>query len=662
MSVLDDIKAKIDIVSYVQRTVPLNRAGRVYKACCPFHNERTPSFIVNPDTQSWRCFGACAEGGDIFSFAMKLNGWSFREALEELGRMAGVEVRQQTPEQREQDAANERLRGLIRMAADLFHERLLDASDRASRETLAYARDKRALSDDTIARFRIGFAPPGWDMLVRALTGMGASENDLVLAGLARRSEEGRVYDAFRNRLMIPICDERGRAVGFGARALALEDNPKYLNSPQSPIFDKSRLLFGLHTAAAAIRDSQTVVIVEGYLDALQAQQAGYLNVVAQMGTALTETQLRLVAPRWANRVILALDSDAAGQNATRRSLEVARQALQADFSGKLGVEFRVITVPDAKDPDDLIRENPAAWQEVVAQAAPVADFVIGMELAALPANPSVLEREQAARRLMPLLVASEDDLYRGANLQLLAMRFRLSERDVRAWAEEQRLIARAQPPRSAQHPPQPSAPSAEPAPPVPRRQPAPIRTDPEAYCLNALFAYPDAYYLVNRRLRELAADSQALAEGPLNALSVEDFTNTTYRQLMDSFISALAQDELDFVEYLRQHLDPALQGALNAILQEQTESFAAHLERRWSGDLAAVLKHSERTLATLDAHAELVDKALRLRLKRLERERQELVYLQGNEAAQTLAQQALLSIEAKRLIDAEIGKSAQIV
>jgi DNA primase len=662
MSVLDDIKAKIDIVSYVQRTVPLNRAGRVYKACCPFHNERTPSFIVNPDTQSWRCFGACAEGGDLFSFAMKLNGWSFREALEELGRLAGVEVRQQTPEQREQDSANERLRGLIRMAADHFHERLLDASDRASRETLAYARDKRALSDETIARFRIGFAPPGWDTLVRALTSMGASENDLVLAGLARRSEEGRVYDAFRNRLMIPIFDERGRAVGFGARALAPEDNPKYLNSPQSPIFDKSRLLFGLHTAAAAIRDSQTVVIVEGYLDALQAQQAGYLNVVAQMGTALTETQLRLVAPRWASRVILALDSDAAGQNATRRSLEVARQALQADFSGKLGVEFRVITVPDAKDPDDLIRENPAAWQEVVAQAAPVADFVIGMELAALPANPSVLEREQAARRLMPLLVASEDDLYRGANLQLLAMRFRLSERDVRAWAEEQRLIARAQPPRSAQHPLQPSAPSAEPAPPVPRRQPAPIRTDPEAYCLNALFAYPDAYYLINRRLRELAADSQALAEGPLNALSVEDFTNTTYRQLMDSFISALAQDELDFVEYLRQHLDPALQGALKAILQEQTESFAAHLERRWSGDLAAVLKHSERTLATLDAHAELVDKALRLRLKRLERERQELVYLQGNEAAQTLAQQALLSIEAKRLIDAEIGKSAQIV
>lgn len=662
MSVLDDIKAKIDIVSYVQRTVPLNRAGRVYKACCPFHNERTPSFIVNPDTQSWRCFGACAEGGDIFSFAMKLNGWSFREALEELGRMAGVEVRQQTLEQREQDAANERLRGLIRMAADLFHERLLDTSDRASRETLAYARDKRALSDDTIARFRIGFAPPGWDTLVRALTGMGASENDLVLAGLARRSEEGRVYDAFRNRLMIPICDERGRAVGFGARALAPEDNPKYLNSPQSPIFDKSRLLFGLHTAAAAIRDSQTVVIVEGYLDALQAQQAGYLNVVAQMGTALTETQLRLVAPRWASRVILALDSDAAGQNATRRSLEVARQALQADFSGKLGVEFRVITVPDAKDPDDLIRENPAAWKEVVAQAAPVADFVIGMELAALPANPSILEREQAARRLMPLLVASEDDLYRGANLQLLAMRFRLSERDVRAWAEEQRLIARAQPPRGTPRSAQPPPPPAEPAPAAPRRQPAPTRTDPEAYCLNTLFSHPDAFYLINRRLRELAADSQALAEGPLNALSAEDFTNTTYRQLMDSFISALAQDELDFVEYLRQHLDPALQGELNAILQEQTESFAAHLERRWSGDLAAVLKHSERTLATLDAHAELVNKALRLRLKRLERERQEMVYLQDNQAAQTLVQQALLSIEAKRLIDAEIGKSAQIV
>lgn len=669
MSVVDEIKAKLDIVSYIQRTVPLKRAGRIYKAPCPFHNERTPSFVVNPDTQSWRCFGACAEGGDIFKFAMKQNGWSFREALEELGRMAGIEVRQQTPEQRAHEDANDRLRGMVKTAADFFHERLLDDADPAAVRALKYTREKRALNDDTIARFQIGYVPASWDALLSTLTNMGYSENDLVLAGLARRNEEGRVYDAFRNRLMIPIRDERGRTVGFGARALASEDNPKYLNSPQSPIFDKSKLLFALNFAAPTIRESETVVIVEGYLDAIQAHQAGYTSVVAQMGTALTEPQIKLVAPRWANKVVLALDSDAAGQNATRRSLEVARETLQADYAGRLGVDFRVLNVPGAKDPDDFIRENASGWAEVVDAAIPVADFVIGMEADALPDKPSIQQREAAVRRLLPILSASEDDLYRSSNLQKLAMRFKLQERDLLMWMSDQQKMPAPKPaPRPQASEPPPNFPddaflALEPQRVEPKmRDIVPSELDMEAYCLRALFEQPDAYYAINRKLRELASQLPNGTRAPLDDFSSEDFSRTAYRELMTNFEEALAQDEIDFVEYLRQHLDDSLLGELNAIMLDQNEAYALRVGQRLPGDLAASIKINERQQLLLDVSAELIEMALRLRERRLARERQELAYLEiEGETARVMYELAAASLHAKHLIDMEISKQLQV-
>lgn len=692
MSVADDIKSKLDIVTYIQRTTPLKRAGRVYKACCPFHNERTPSFVVNPDTQSWRCFGACAEGGDVFKFAMKQNGWTFREALEELGRMVGVEVRQQTPEQKSRDEASDRLRGLVKLAAEYYHERLLDASDADAAATLEYALHRRGLTLETIKKFQIGYAPNRWDGLMRYLIDFGSSENDLIVAGLIKRNDQGRVYDAFRNRLMIPIRDERGRPVGFGARALAAEDNPKYLNSPQSPIFDKSRLLFALNLAAPAIRSSEQVVIVEGYLDAIQAHQAGYTNVVAQMGTAFTEHQLRLVAPRWAHKIILALDADAAGQNATRRSLEVARTTLENDLTGKLGVEFRVLHVPNAKDPDDFIREQSGDWPSLIDEAMPVADFVIGMEMATLPPNASIQEREAAAMRLLPLLSASEDDLYRGSNIQRLAMKLRLPERDMLMWAAEHQKARQARPPRPA--PAEPKQPvttgpddaymeyrdedayddftpyvevgssiesTATPAVPVlpTRPRPAPTEIDMEAYCLRALFEQPGNYYAVNRRMRELAEDDATLQSGPLGDFCAEDFTRTAHQELMRQFMGALQQDEFEFIDYLRHNLDENLAHELVAIMHTREQSFALHLHQRQLGDLERVLALTERQTALLDHSAELIEKALRLREKRLARERQEIVYLlmegMTNETG-SLMTHATNTLKAKERIDRAIS------
>ncbi|MCY4526107.1 MAG: DNA primase, partial [Anaerolineaceae bacterium] len=288
MSVADEIKSRIDIVNYVQQYVPLKKAGRYYKANCPFHSERTPSFIVNPDTQSWRCFGSCAEGGDLFNFAQKHHGWSFREALEELARQAGVELRRQTDEQRQQAERRDVLQGVLQAATDWYRDRLWDTP-----QVLAYARERRGFSDDTLRATALGYAPVGWQHLRDYMRQLDYSDEDLLDVGLLGRNEDsGRVYGRFRNRLLIPIRDERGRVVGFGARALADEDQPKYLNSPQTTLFDKSRLLYGLDRARQAIRNENTAVIVEGYMDVIQAHQAGHLNVVAQMGTSLSESQL----------------------------------------------------------------------------------------------------------------------------------------------------------------------------------------------------------------------------------------------------------------------------------------------------------------------------------------------------------------------------------
>ncbi|MGB1285291.1 MAG: DNA primase [Aggregatilineales bacterium] len=436
MSVTQEIKERLDIVNYVQQYVPsLKKAGRNFKANCPFHNENTPSFVVNPDSQSWRCYGACAEGGDLFSFAMKLHGWSFPEALQELGAQAGVEVRKQSPQQQQKNEAHDKLRGMLNEAADFYHRHLV-SNDEDAKRVLRYVVKKRGLTKETIETYRIGFAPDGWQTMLEKMKQLGYSEDEIVAAGLAIRNDNGRVYDRFRMRMMIPIHDERGRVIGFGARALKKDDTVKYINSPQGELFNKSSVLFGLHRAKSSIRDTGTAVIVEGYLDAIQAHQAGYYNVVAQMGTALTETQLQILVPRYAKKIVMALDSDAAGQNATRRSLEVARRALEADYAGRLEVDIRILSMPDAKDPDDLIRETPEQWAELVDGAQPVADFVIDLETATLPERATIQERKAVAERVLPVLTASEDKLYKQDNLQKLALRLRLPESDLLQWAQ----------------------------------------------------------------------------------------------------------------------------------------------------------------------------------------------------------------------------------
>ena len=642
MSVADEIKSRIDIVSYIQQHVPLKKAGRYYKANCPFHSEKTPSFIVNPDTQSWRCFGSCAEGGDLFTFVQKHHGWSFREALEELGRQAGVEVRRQSDEQRQQVARADVLRGLLQAAADWYQERLRDTP-----QVLNYARERRGFTDETLRITALGHAPEGWQHLREHLRQLDYSDEDLLEAGLARRNDNGRIYDYFRNRLLIPIRDERGRVVGFGARALSDEDQPKYLNSPQSTVFDKSRLLYGLDRARRAIRNESAAVIVEGYMDVIQAHQAGHMNVVAQMGTSLTESQLRLLTPRLAQTVVLALDADSAGQNATMRSLEVARQTLQADYSGRLALDIRVLQLPGSKDPDDLIRADAARWPQLVTDATPVADYVIESEMVALPAAPTLQEREAVARRLLPLLLASENRLYTRDNLQKLALRLRIAEADLLQWAQRQ-------PPA-----PGPSRGGESQALPEEQRAPQPLRDEQrrERDFLGNLLRQPELLFQINRKFRELADGAAPLMRGPLADFGTADFVSRDCGGLLGGLLEALEQDELAPLAWVHEHGDDMQRETLQQLEREMQpsdlEHARTHLREGFAADLAIVMKRAD----TIDWRRELLRMALRLRRLRLERERQELYYLMNDadESKDGLHQRIQLSVMARNLIDTEL-------
>lgn len=438
MSVTDEIKSRLDIVDVVSDYLPLRKSGSSYTGFCPFHpNTRTPAFVVFPSTQTWRCFGACAEGGDVFSFVMKKEGWDFREALAQLAQRAGVSLAEPDPKQRAQQAAEDRLTNLLAAAADYFQQLLAFApqADHARQYVT-----ERGLAEETVETFRIGYALDSWDACRSHFSTQGYDDSDLLGAGLLTENEEkGTRYDRFRNRLMIPICDASGRVVGFGARTLDPDGLPKYLNSPQTAVFDKGRLLFGLDLAKRHIREAREAVVVEGYLDVMQAWQAGYRNVVAQMGTALTEAQLHLLK-RYSKRFVLALDADAAGAQATLRSLDVAREVLDREpdirfdarglvrHVGRLQADIQVVTLPEGFDPDKLIRTDATRWPELIAQAKPIVAYVIDIATDGLDLN-DARAKTTAAQQVLPVINDLANPVERDHYRQQLARKLRIDER-----------------------------------------------------------------------------------------------------------------------------------------------------------------------------------------------------------------------------------------
>ncbi|MBE0431044.1 MAG: DNA primase [Dehalococcoidia bacterium] len=416
MSTIAEVKQRLDILELVGEYVALQKAGRNYKGLCPFHSEKDPSFFVFPAQQSWHCFGACATGGDIFSFVMKKEGVEFGEALRLLAQRAGIALGPLEARDRARDEKRERLFQINEAAAEYYNHLLVSTqAGGAARDYLS----RRKIVPETIKAFRLGFSPEGWETIKSYLRKRGYAERELVEAGLIIEKEGGGSYDRFRNRLMFPISDVQGRVTGFGARALD-DSLPKYTNSPQTLVFDKSSCLYGVDKARDAIRRGDAAIIVEGYTDVITAHQNGWRNVIGEMGTALTEKQVASIR-RLTSNVTLALDADLAGEEATMRGKAILACS---------NAEAKVIPLPPGKDPDEVIREDPALWQKLTEQAMPIMDFAFQSVLSKVDVN-RARDKSLALQKLLPSIQEIGDPTQRFHYVERLARALRIKTGDI---------------------------------------------------------------------------------------------------------------------------------------------------------------------------------------------------------------------------------------
>ena len=553
MSTVDEVKERIDIVDVVGETVKLRKAGKNFTGFCPFHpNTRTPAFVVFPDSGTWRCFGACNEGGDVFRFVMKREGWDFPEALRFLAQRTGVELRPPPAEAEEAGEERQRLRALLEAAAGFYRHNLRQTP--AGREVAAYLH-RRGLTDATLEAFQVGYAPDSWDATRLFLAERGYSESEALETGVASQRESGEVVDRFRHRIMFPVRDGRGRLCGFGARVVDPNDVPKFLNSPQTALFDKGRLLYGLDLARKAIRQADRAVVVEGYLDVLALHQAGHANAVSPMGTALTEDHLRQLR-RATRRIVLALDPDAAGTKAALRGLNLARETLDRDaepvfdasgfirYEGRLNTEIRIAALPAGKDPDEIVAESPEAWPAILEAARPVVEYVLDVLTEGVDLDDPKI-KASIARQVLPLIEDVADPVEREAYRQSMARRLRVDERSLvgaRTGAPGRRRRAAAAPEAGQ----------------AVRRDAA---TPPfERFALGLLLRDPELLYRIDRRFAALG----------LERLGAEDFSGTDSQVLFDAVRGALDQDDREPAAHWRH--------ALAAPLVEQAQALVAAL------------------------------------------------------------------------------------
>ena len=387
----EEIRDKIDIVDYIGQVVKLKPAGRTFKGLCPFHNEKSPSFTVSPDRQTFKCFG-CGEGGDIFSFYMKREGVTFPEAIKDLAGYAGVELTDyQPPKDLE---VKQHLYDINHSAAKLYQ--FLLTQHKIGQKALDYLKN-RGLSMTIINDFQLGYAPDSWhtisDLLVQKKH---FKPEDIAASGLTIKSPKGNYYDRFRGRIMFPLQDARGNIVGFSGRVLPWTEDDKsgkYINTPETPIYHKSKLLYPLYHVRDAVRKANKIVIVEGEFDALSSIRVGTRYTVAVKGSSLTTQQVNLIK-RYTNTIILALDADAAGVKAAKRAIAVAQS---------IDIQIKVIHIPQGKDPDELIRTDYKQWKALISAAMSVYDFFI--QMATTTNNPATLDGKKAITdEIIPIL------------------------------------------------------------------------------------------------------------------------------------------------------------------------------------------------------------------------------------------------------------------
>ncbi len=546
MTAVDEIKSRLDIVDYISQTVKLKRSGRSYTGFCPFHpNTRTPAFAVFPENGTWRCFGQCNEGGDIFKFVMKKEGWDFPATLRYLAEKAGVRLEPLTPQRQQAEEEHARLRSLLEDSVIFYRNQLTQTP--AGKPALEFLL-RRGLTPQTIETFGLGYAPLGWENLLNYLTTKGYSPKEMADAGMvlersARESGTQPYRDRFHNRVLFPIRDGMGKMCGFGGRILDPNDVPKFLNSPQTVLFDKGRLLYGLDQARKAIRAAEEVVIVEGYLDAIVLHQAGYQNTVSPMGTALTEDQFRLLK-RFTRRMTLALDADAAGAKATMRGLEMARETLDRGsevafdsrgllrYEMRLQADIRITQLPEGKDPDEVVLEDPAAWQKILDEARPVVEYVM-QTLAASHNLEDAKEKRVVAEQVLPLIADIPNPIERDTYRQRLAHLLKIDERAlgsaVTLQSSHRKIPVKMKPERMT-----PSSALSE----------AKISraTEMERHVIGYLLQQPERVYNLDRRLQAVG----------LERVSEADFLHSDHNRLMEIITSALLQDSLEPLEAMR--------------------------------------------------------------------------------------------------------------
>ncbi len=425
--VISDVRSRANIVEVIAQTVVLKRAGNTYKGLCPFHSEKTPSFHVNPDKGIYKCFG-CGEGGDVFAFVQKVKGMDFLDTVRDLAYSLGVPLIETTEDRKEYDRRSLILM-LYQQASEFYTRLLKDGSEGAAgREYLK----KRGISEEIIEKFKLGIAPHGWDALLRYLMDANkVSADTLVEAGLVRRkTDTNHYFDLFRNRLMIPILDEQGRVIAFGGRALG-DDEVKYINSPENPVYTKGDHLFAFSSAKDAIKQADGVILVEGYFDAISLHQHGFANAVATLGTALTEKQAKLLVRYTDNkRVYLCFDSDLAGQKAADRGRQTITQIAEG-----IGIDLRVISIVGGKDPDEFLRDERVGmgaqgFSEAIANAAPFADYSLDKAVAGCNLS-SHTGRIEASKLIVPILAEIKNAVARGEYIRQWAAKLLVREEEL---------------------------------------------------------------------------------------------------------------------------------------------------------------------------------------------------------------------------------------
>jgi DNA primase len=543
MSVITEVKQRLDIVELVSEYVTLQKAGRNFKGLCPFHTEKHPSFFVFPEQQSWHCFGACGTGGDIFSFVMKKEGIDFSQALRLLAQRGGITLSPREASSKLEDEKKEKLFQINEAAAEYYHHLLL--GPKAGEATRSYLA-RRKVMPETIEGFRLGFSPDAWETLKNYLLGKGYTEKDLVEAGLIIEKEEGGSYDRFRKRLMFPIFDIQGRVIGFGARVLD-DSLPKYINSPQTLIFDKSSSLYGIDRAKSAIRRKNLVIIVEGYMDVLTAHQHDWQNVVGSMGTSLTEKQVEGIK-RLTNNITLALDADLAGEEATLRGKAILAYS---------NAEANVILLPPGKDPDEVIREDHALWQKLVGQATPILDFAFQSVISKVDIN-KAKDKSLAVQKLLPSLYDIKDPIQQSHYLRKLAHELKIEESAIKAALWES---------KAGRKRPQLSKPTEQ-----SRLARQLVSSRIEEYCLALLLQYPE--------LRPLARE-----------LSPEHFESTENREV---FVKWQYSSDISDLE---SQLDTSLLEHLYYLVNENFPPAIRESEKTRHSDLATCIRRLQENL-----------------------------------------------------------------